>query len=174
MLLHVPQQSLQILWDLNCKSFLVLPTQLLFPYLIGRRISPLKAGSSMSSTIMWCSPSSFCQAGEVSPGHGGWQALYGGTKVHLKWVGHELLEEDNLLWLAGQRPGQTSACAGCDKGEGELQKASCVPLPEPQLSGETKCIFPSSRTASSLGRAAATAVSPRGASHLAPAAVTGC
>lgn len=136
MLLHAPQQSLQILWDLNCKSFLVLPTELLFPCLMGRRKSPLKAGSSLSSTIVWCSPSSFCRAGEVSPGHGGWQVLYGGTKVHLKWVGHELLEEDNLLWLAGQRPGQMSACAGCDKGEGELQKASCVPLRAAALCGD--------------------------------------
>lgn len=32
------------------------------------------------------------------------------------------------MWLAGQRPGQTSACAGCDKRKGELEKASHVPL----------------------------------------------
>ena len=100
--------------------------------------------------------------------------LDGGAKVHLKWAGHKLLEEDNLLWPAGQQSGQTSACAGCDKGEGEPQKASCVPLPVPQLSGEMKCIFPSSLSASSLGCAATTAISPRSASRPAPAAVTGC
>lgn len=118
----------------------------------------------MSSTTTRCTSSSLCRAGESPPGHGGQQALHGGRKVHLKWAGHELPEEDNLLWLAGQWPGQTSACAGCDKGEESCKKASCVPLPVPQLSGEMKCIFPSSLSASSLQRVP----SVPGAPHVRP------
>lgn len=172
-MLHAPQQALQVLWDLNYKSFLVFPTHHLFPHLTGRRKSPLTAGSSMSSTTMQRTPSSLCRAEDISPGHRGWWALHGGTKVHLKRAGHELLEEDNLSGSAGQRPGQTSASTGNDNGEGELQKASCMPLPVPQLPGEMKPVSPSSLSTSSLGHAAATATDPGSTSRPAPAAVTG-
>lgn len=108
MLLCASQQSIQILWDLNYKSLLVLPTHLLFPYLMGRRKSPLKAVISMSSTTMQCIPSSLCQAGEVSLEHRGQWMLHGDMKVHLKWAGHELLEEDNLV--AGRPAARADLC----------------------------------------------------------------